>query len=400
MKRFKNILRKCPYIVVLLITWLFMTIGGVALIFYRDYYSFEWDSFFSEPFFAAVMEDEIDGMAHGESEKPRIAKAVMANLGSVSYAGSESGSVNSGKTAADTEISENTSNNKITDVTEESLKNNEITSVIPDIVPKKIRYRLNFIRRFAAAKSSWEGMMTEPAEAADEGEGKPGQTLFTEYEPVETDSIYYSDAGKVALTTDYPYVTVGEDYFDDAVFFGDSRTLGISDYSGLNADFFCENGMTIYKLLDEKGVVYRKTGEKADLNRVLQEKKYGKIYIMLGMNELGYGNTAQYLEQYSKVLAQLRLWQPDSIIYVMSNLHVSRSKDDPTTEFNNININDKNAASATLANGTDVIYLDINPLFTDNDGYLKDELTFDGVHLYADGYMKWKEFLMEHGVVR
>ncbi len=68
------------------------------------------------------------------------------------------------------------------------------------------------------------------------------------------------------------------------------------------------------------------------------------------------------------------------------------------TEFNNININDKNVASARLANGKDVFYLDCNPLFTDEEGYLQAELTFDGVHLYAQHYDKWRDFLFEHGV--
>lgn len=179
---------------------------------------------------------------------------------------------------------------------------------------------------------------------------------------------------------------------------GDSRTLGISDYAGLEeADFYCDSGMMIFKLLEEE-VTYQKTGDKVDLTQVLQEKQYGKIYIMLGMNELGYGNTEMYLEEYCKVLNQIREWQPQAIIYVMANLHVSREKNNMETEFNNININDKNAASAQLANGTDIFYLDANPLFTDNEGYLNAELTFDGVHLYAQHYDKWREFLLEHAV--
>lgn len=226
-------------------------------------------------------------------------------------------------------------------------------------------------------------------------------TKFVEYTPVETDSRYYSDAGKVALTTTYDYVLENESYFNDAVFLGDSRTLGIADYAGLDgADFFCDNGMTIFKLLEDKGVTYQKTGEKMDLKKVFQERRYGKIYIMLGMNELGYGNTNMYLKQYLKVLKQLREWQPDAIIYIMANLHVSRGKNNMETEFNNININDKNAASARLANGRDIFYLDCNPLFTDAEGYLPDDSTFDGVHLYAQHYEKWREFLFEHGVER
>ena len=228
---------------------------------------------------------------------------------------------------------------------------------------------------------------------------KKGITKFVFYEPQETDSYYYSDAGKIALTTEYPYTKESISYFNDAIFIGDSRTLGISDYAGLDeADFYCDSGMTVLKLFDAGGVTYQKTGKKEDLNQVLQQKQYGKVYIMLGMNDLGYGTTDMYLERYRKTVDKIREWQPDAIIYIMANLHVSREKNKPETEFNNININDKNAASALLANGTDIFYLDANPLFTDSEGFLNSELTFDGVHLYAKHYDAGREFLLEHAV--
>lgn len=226
-----------------------------------------------------------------------------------------------------------------------------------------------------------------------------GVTKFEPYEPQKTDSRYYSDAGKVALTTEYPYSIENDSYFKDAAFLGDSRTLGISDYAGLeDADFYCDSGMMIFKILEPEGVTYQKTGDKVDLSQVLQEKQYGKIYIMLGMNELGYGNTQMYFEQYHKVVDQIREWQPEAIIYIMANLHVSEAKNNTETEFNNININDKNVASARLANGSNIFYLDANPLFTDENGFLKAELSFDGVHLYAQHYDVWRQFLLEHAV--
>ena len=242
---------------------------------------------------------------------------------------------------------------------------------------------------------------TDPGNTGKAGRVEKHTTEFVEYAPIETNSRYYSDAGKIALTTVHDYVLENESYFNDAAFLGDSRTLCISDYAGLaGADFFCDNGMTIYKLLEDDGVTYQRTGEKVDLKEILQEKHYGKIYIMLGMNELGYGDTPMYLKQYLKVIRQIKEWQPGVIIYVMANLHVSREKNNMETEFNNININDKNVASARLANGRDVFYLDCNPLFTDEEGYLQAELTFDGVHLYAQHYDKWRDFLFEHGVER
>lgn len=235
--------------------------------------------------------------------------------------------------------------------------------------------------------------------AENSGEIVKGVTKFEFYEPQEVDSPYYSDAGKIALTTEYPYVNANISYFNDAAFLGDSRTLGISDYVGFDeADFYCDSGMMIFKLLEPEGVTYQKTGSKVDMSQVLQQKQYGKIYIMLGMNELGYGNTEMYLNKYREVVGQIREWQPDAVIYIMANLHVSREKNNLESEFNNININDKNAAAASLANGIDIFYLDANPIFTDSEGFLDSELTFDGVHMYAQHYDKWREFLMEHAV--
>lgn len=351
-KRWKNILRNCPYLIVLIITWLFMTVGGILLMLYRDYSGFEPDTFWTQPFFAVVMETEMNDGINSVVQTGNQAQEALALL---KGSDDRSGWMFAG-----------------------------ISGVIYDSTK-------DYIAKAEEAKAE---EITEP-----EVDDVVGQTLFTTYEPQEIDSIYYSDAGKVALTTEYPYVKVEEDYFDDAIFFGDSRTLGISDYSGLNADFYCENGMTIYKLLDEKGVVCQATGERDDLNQVLQQKKYGKIYIMLGMNELGYRDTAYFLEQYAAVLLQLREWQPEAVIYLQANLHVSREKNNIKTEFNNININDKNAAIATLADGKGIFYLDVNPLFTDSEGYLNGDLTFDGVHLFAQGYMTWRDFLMEHAVV-
>ena len=247
--------------------------------------------------------------------------------------------------------------------------------------------------------------LTENAGKMQDGEKgtekKNGITRFEFYEPLDIESYYYSDAGKTALTTEYDYETVDDSYFADAAFIGDSRTLGIYDYAEIDqADFFCESSMTVFKVMEDTGVMDQRAGKKVDLKIILQQKQYGKIYIMLGINELGYGNTQMYLKQFREMVQQIRVWQPDAIIYLMANLHISEDKNNMATEFNNVNINDKNAAIATLANGVDIFYLDANPLFTDENGFLKADLTFDGVHLYAQHYDVWKTFLMEHAVVK
>lgn len=360
-KQWKKKLQNCPYLLSIAVIWLFLTIGGVILMIYRDYGRPGWDTFWSNPFFAVIAEKEMHGGIAGLSD----AKTAMAQMPD-----------------------------------EDARSGGRQTAGISPVMQMLEEEDANAGQmKVLLAQQEIEAANAAEAEE-EEAEESIGKTVFIEYPPVETDSQYYVDAGKLALTTDYSYTTVKEDYFEDAVFLGDSRTMGISDYAGLDADFYCENGMTVYKLLEGKGVTYQKTGEKLDFTQIMQQKQYGKVYMMLGMNELGYGNTEYFLEHYQAVLEQIRQWQPQAVIFLMANLHVSREKNNLETEFNNININAKNAAIATLADGVDVFYLDSNPMFTDEEGMLKDDLTFDGVHLYANNYAQWKDFLMEHGVVR
>ena len=83
------------------------------------------------------------------------------------------------------------------------------------------------------------------------------------------------------------FVTVDYDYFDDALFIGDSRTVGLMEYGNLeNAAFFADSGMSVFSLQTKK-ISVPETG-KVSLEEMLLQKQYGKIYLMLGINELGY----------------------------------------------------------------------------------------------------------------
>jgi hypothetical protein len=98
---------------------------------------------------------------------------------------------------------------------------------------------------------------TENVEAADGLEIQEGQTAVSdEPQPVE-------DAPSEEPT--YSFTDVPADYFDDALFIGDSRTVGISEYGGLdNADFFADIGMSVYtvftKIVSVEGSATRSCG--------------------------------------------------------------------------------------------------------------------------------------------
>lgn len=233
-------------------------------------------------------------------------------------------------------------------------------------------------------------------------ENQVGVTKFQEYKPAKINSPYYTDRGKIALTTEYKYQKVDDNYFTDAAFIGDSRTLGLYDYSGWNkkADFYCESGFSLFQWTRGEKVTFQNTGKKVDLKSALKKKKYGKVYLMFGMNDLGYGNSEKYAEWLSEMVNMVKETQPAAIIYLMGNLHMSKDKDNMKTEFNNVNVNDKNVSMALLADGITSFYLDCNPVFTDKKGYLKSDLTFDGCHLYGYCYTEWTDFIKEHAVIK
>ncbi len=227
-----------------------------------------------------------------------------------------------------------------------------------------------------------------------------GITRFVKYKKTEVNSPYYVDPGEKALTTEYSYEKVGKEYFDDALFIGDSRTVGMQDYSGLtNATFLAKTGMNVYEVLEDK---FTEPGSNKEVSvlQMLKNHKYGKIYFMVGINELGTGNTGTFQKAYARVLRKFRRLQPDAVIYIQGIIPVSKVKASGDAVFNNVNINDKNVAIAHLADGKNIFYLDVSGKLTDKKGYLKADYTSDEVHMYAQYYELWTNYLMKHAVVR
>lgn len=187
-----------------------------------------------------------------------------------------------------------------------------------------------------------------------------------------------------AVESVYTFVSSDASYFDDALFIGDSRTVGIEEYGTLtNADYFCSVGMMSSKI-DEEYI------NGMNFDQLIDSKQYGKIYLMLGINEVG--NDFQYtLTQYRAVVERLKAHQPDAIIYVQGNLHVSASAQ--TNVISNERINYLNSLIESLADNKKVFYIDINEVYDDAYGCLTEEYTSDGVHPLAMYYKQWCDWL-------
>ena len=212
----------------------------------------------------------------------------------------------------------------------------------------------------------------------------------------ETDIAITNDLTSVPET--YSFTQVTDDYFQDAVFIGDSRTVGISEYSGIeNATFLCKTSLSIYDYTKPK-ITYK--DKKTSIQEVLQTESFGKVYLMVGINECSYGTPESFYELYREVVEDIRKLQPEALIFIESNLLVTQSKSDSNEGITNESISSRNDLIATLANQKDTFYIDINQSSLCENGALVPEFTWDQIHIKAQYYTVWKDFLLDHGIVK
>ncbi len=189
---------------------------------------------------------------------------------------------------------------------------------------------------------------------------------------------------------------VDDSYFDDAVFVGDSRTEGFGMYSGLkNATFYAEKGLMVDTIFKDKAV--KINGEKVTIMEALKKRSFGKVYIMLGVNELGWPYDDVFIDHYKKVVDAVKEAQPQADIYIQSIIHVSQEKDKSSPSYiSNKQINRRNKLIKEMAEEESVNYLDLNEVLTDSTGSLFADASTDGLHLNQRYCLVWKDYLFKH----
>lgn len=200
--------------------------------------------------------------------------------------------------------------------------------------------------------------------------------------------------------SDPVYMTVEDDYFADAVFIGDSRMVGLYEYGGWEeiSTFYASKGLTIYKLLSAEIAEVPGERKKKTVEEALQENQFKKIYLMVGINEMGTGTVNTFAEAYGGVVEKLLELQPNAIIYIQGILKVTTERSKKGDYINNEGIVARNEAIAQLADNRRIFYLDVNPLLCDASGGIEASYTTDGVHLKAKYIDIWKNYLKEHAV--
>lgn len=200
---------------------------------------------------------------------------------------------------------------------------------------------------------------------------------------------------------------VEDDWFSDAVFIGDSRTDGLRLYSGIRgADFLAYKSLMIFHVVgndkvDRKAVPLNGVGDKKTVLEWLDEKQYAKVYLMFGVNELGYGDDAAFTDAFSRTVDEIRARQPEAVVYIQSLVPIEPEKaykTNPAAWLNNDNVARYNELLRQVCADKGVVYVDVAAALTDETGVLPPEGTTDGIHFTRSWYEKWYACLKTHTV--
>ena len=193
---------------------------------------------------------------------------------------------------------------------------------------------------------------------------------------------------------------VDNSYFEDAVFIGDSRTDGFMLYSGIGCGTnLTSNGLSIFEVTEKKAFTI--DGTKYTLLDALGRQQYGKVYISLGINELGYYDDQGFYEAYCQTIDLIRQCQPHAVIYIQGLIPLN---EDVITQTGGASYlkNDHRLIYTDLmkqvAEEKQVAFLDLNPYFAGEDGQLPAEASTDGIHLRKAYCEQWLEYLKAHTV--
>lgn len=193
---------------------------------------------------------------------------------------------------------------------------------------------------------------------------------------------------------------VDNSYFEDAAFIGDSRTDGFLIYSGIGCgENLTSNGLSIFKLAEKKAITI--DGKQYTLLEALALKQYGKVYLSLGINELGYYDDQGFYDSYCQAIDLIREYQPNAVIYIQGLIPLNEdviAETGGASYLKNDHLLVYNDLMKKAAEEKQVAFLDLNPVFADENGQLPRDASADGVHLRKAYCQQWLEYLKTHTV--
>ena len=205
-----------------------------------------------------------------------------------------------------------------------------------------------------------------------------------------------SGAGdKVAILTET--AQVGDDYFANALFCGDSLSDGIRIYDVFEGYRTCTKVGLSPTAATTDAFYELEDGTKLTMVEAIEYNQPSVIYVMLGTNGLNWLDIDSLIAGYGEFIDAVRARMPALSIVLESIPPTTRSTAESRPSYAPDNIRAYNSALLDLAERKGCYYLDVYSAVVDSEGYLPDDIAAaDGIHFQPSGYAVWKQYLQTH----
>ena len=197
---------------------------------------------------------------------------------------------------------------------------------------------------------------------------------------------------------------VDKSFFNNTAIIGDSRAVGMVQYTGLsNAKSYAQVSCSA-KMVLETPKIATADGKTVTIMQAIQaeKNKYKRVYIMLGLNEIGYQNYAVLMDKYKQIIDGIRASQENVDIYLQAVLPITKEANQKHSYLRKEKIASFNQQLQKLAKEKKVFYVDPSSVMVGSDGFLLDEAAASkadmGIHLNKTYCLKWLNYLKTHTV--
>lgn len=226
--------------------------------------------------------------------------------------------------------------------------------------------------------------------------------FFVRYDEA-THSVHIASTFTAEVPSD---AAVAPSWFDDAVFFGDSVSGWLHTYAGDaglgKATFLTGTSFGIENSLkDVSPSSYHPSyqGTKMKLEDAVVKCGAKKVYIMLGMNDIDYGQE-RIVNDYVKLVQNIVAKSPEAQIYIQSVTPMINTSKRATDTFNNATVKAFNDAMKQQCQTHRWNYLDIASVFSEPNGSLRESVCSDaaamGLHITQVATKDWVAYLRTH----
>lgn len=187
-----------------------------------------------------------------------------------------------------------------------------------------------------------------------------------------------------------------EDELADALFIGDSRTVGLfNNCDKPKATFYCSIGLNIQTAFESKAIRLDNGQMGTVVEALAQGHQFGRVYIGFGTNEMGWPYYDSFIQLYGKLVETIRQYSPNAKIYCESILPVTAARELQGDAINNANVKALNEYIQKFAGENGCEYLTCDKAVMGDDGKLPEEASTDGIHLSIEYCKYWLNYIID-----